>query len=636
MTTYVFGGISTSRPTNKKHYSTIPSIRLTTDHNIRSFPGINRVTQIVSGRFQTLTLDARGKIRLFSADTGQLGEMIPNIEKEKIKKLYCGFTHFFMETISGRLFVFGDNSFGKAGFNMSKKRIKTPTEITFFKERGLKIKSIFASCQMSIFLCQNGRLFTTGLSPFSHRGDLTTEEVKCEPHLELNKVSRAFLGYGSHHFFYIRKGKLFGIGKNEVGQLGLSKSICEERITSPNEIKTFNEEEIARIKKICMGLLHSVLLLDKKVWSCGHKECSGLGKSVSIFTKISKLKNVNILKISTGMRHTIALSEENVFYGWGDSVCGQLGIQKNDWIKLPKKFKKPKLEKNEIWTIYSGYFNSFVFKPTYSTLQDDLIQLLKFQTYGSEKIGKYKVDPILLENRLGLKFEQISKRCTSFSDPEIFNLLLWCYGMTRQYNTENLIHNSTTSNNKNDKKKRRKSHSSQCENSKRSCFEKEFKPLNIKQLEKSLNALQIENQYKEKPFSKIIDDLYENQESKDFTIKIKNEKEIKIHKFILQARSTYFRQLFNSQSWIRSWNDPKVSSIPALNILIEFLYFDQIDISNFCKDLETALGLAEHYQIDGINSFKRKIKEFKKKNLEYSAFSNLSLSIKTEDLMFKK
>ncbi|KAJ6249394.1 ankyrin repeat-containing protein [Anaeramoeba flamelloides] len=103
--------------------------------------------------------------------------------------------------------------------------------------------------------------------------------------------------------------------------------------------------------------------------------------------------------------------------------------------------------------------------------------------------------------------------------------------------------------------------------------------------------------------SGLISDLkiwYSNDDSKNFKIKIKKGKFVKVHKLVLLARSELFRGMFVSISENEnSVSDYTGKSAEALELFIKFLYFDEIGKDQMIqKNIVSQLNdVSEYYQL---------------------------------------
>ncbi|KAJ3444574.1 leucine rich repeat family protein [Anaeramoeba flamelloides] len=118
---------------------------------------------------------------------------------------------------------------------------------------------------------------------------------------------------------------------------------------------------------------------------------------------------------------------------------------------------------------------------------------------------------------------------------------------------------------------------------------------NIILLKRACKLFQIKN-----PLSKTIQKefvhLFNNHQSKDFRLIADQDTQIKIHKFVLQARSGLFRNLFNTISdMVSHVHDYTEKSVTSLRVLIRFFYLGKIEFRNndeipklILKDLQDA------------------------------------------------
>ncbi|KAJ5075917.1 btb and math domain containing [Anaeramoeba ignava] len=93
--------------------------------------------------------------------------------------------------------------------------------------------------------------------------------------------------------------------------------------------------------------------------------------------------------------------------------------------------------------------------------------------------------------------------------------------------------------------------------------------------------------------------FYQQNETKDFTI-IVEEKEIKVHKLILQIRSELFKGMFLSVNDLSNQvHDYSEKSFETIQQLIYFLYNDKIDETKITKEnIEEFTDLKDFYQLN--------------------------------------
>ncbi|QDZ24149.1 RCC1-like regulator of chromosome condensation protein [Chloropicon primus] len=132
---------------------------------------------------------------------------------------------------------------------------------------------------------------------------------------------------GAHTLLLDGEGRVYAMGLNERGQLGLGTD--EEFVATPTRVASL---EGTRVRQVCAGRDHSaVLTRDGRVFAAGsnRKGKLGLGKgsprSVSTFEPVSSLGGYEIDRIALGAMHMACVSSQGEVFTWGASDYGVLG-----------------------------------------------------------------------------------------------------------------------------------------------------------------------------------------------------------------------------------------------------------------------------------------------------------------------
>lgn len=199
---------------------------------------------------------------------------------------------------------------------------------------GVKIIDVVSSSNTTIVLTETGKIFQWGctkqiLPKKSTRLAETSDRDQLKPHpVFLTGRGKKLYSGGNHHFVIMENGTVQGWGINGYGQLGVGDEKPHER---PKRVK-------GGLRLKC------------------HPTCTGLS---------------NVVSLSCGVAHTLALTEEGEVYSFGRNAYGQLGLgdaeeQEGVVERLPSKstpqlisWFKDNLEKGEkVVQIYCGSHHS--------------------------------------------------------------------------------------------------------------------------------------------------------------------------------------------------------------------------------------------------------------------------------------
>ena len=123
-----------------------------------------------------------------------------------------------------------------------------------------------------------------------------------------------------------KSGRLFACGSNEHGQLALGNDF--KKCNVPKLVDCLHKE---RIVAVACGAFHSLALTSRGLvlgWGYNFWGQLGLGHNHDQMEPvvIALLRKENIVEISCGQHHNVALSRKGDLYAWGHNAYGQLGI----------------------------------------------------------------------------------------------------------------------------------------------------------------------------------------------------------------------------------------------------------------------------------------------------------------------
>ncbi|KAJ6251054.1 btk-binding protein-related [Anaeramoeba flamelloides] len=536
---------------------------------------------------QALFIQMDGSVFL----SGQYCSGLEKIElNEDVVKLSSSFYFFAVLTSTGKTYVLGDVQ-SRFGFE-TKPDNKTFTEVPLFKEKNIVLKDLICGVIQCYWISENNELWASGSGGSGRLGNGSSNDVKTPTKVH-DSVERVFSGVYSYHMFYITmEGKLFGCGEGGSGKLG-NGSDKQEIIPKEIIIKGLNTSEILDIQG---GYSQSVLLTTSgEIYTCGSSN-SGQGENVTtnVFTKLKIPEGVVIKKIAVSCHPTLMLSQNNEFYYFG----GGSGLASSP---TPTKLECDLIDPSDNIELISGSFSFFIYE-TIDQTKNDFANLLESGASSDCTIHNIKAHKILIETRTKKTFETIKKLLEEKYDQEIAqNFLTWVY--TEKITNLNIKPILVQLG---------------FEDFKRGRLQRDLELLYKDEDSKDFNILVNEDLEDEEKNNYQDDDENDDDDDDDDEI---DKIEIPVHKFILQARSGLFREMFeNTTVNSNSVQDFSQKTPESLEILIKFFYTGKIELTAdddpelIVEELEDA---QEYYQLSNNINLKTCLQKIRKQfNLE--------------------
>ena len=295
------------------------------------------------------------------------------MESEKIVTIKAAQSHSIALTNQGRIFVWGDNSYGQIGDGRSS-AVYYPKLLNLELQENEKTTQIEVGDNHNVILTSNSRIFTWGSNSSSQLGDGTTIDKKV-PTL----VSNAFLSEnesitkiysGSYYnFLTTSNGKVYGWGGNSYGVLGNG---TQDYLLQPTLITFNNLLNFETFVSFDLGIYHSLGITNLgNIYSWGRNTLGRLGNGTNVdsyspvLVLINQLiENEYIVDFSAGFSHSLVLTNIGRTIVWGYNGYGQLGDGSNI---------------NKVNPLYltNDYFESGGFSANYTEVTYNTIILLE-------------------------------------------------------------------------------------------------------------------------------------------------------------------------------------------------------------------------------------------------------------------
>ncbi len=151
---------------------------------------------------------------------------------------------------------------------------------------------------------------------------------------------KQIIDFKNSMFFVIARtlnGSVYSWGHNRYGVIGNGKE--GEKIYKPQLNQYLSDKKII-VVDICCGDWHSLALTnDGEVYAWGWNSSGQIGNGNNENqvepTKVTGFNNQKVIMISTGLCHSMALTESGRVFSWGNNEWGQLGIDDKSNVNSP-------------------------------------------------------------------------------------------------------------------------------------------------------------------------------------------------------------------------------------------------------------------------------------------------------------
>lgn len=249
-----------------------------------------------SGQAVTLALTAAGQVLSFgSSSRGALGHG-PGVTQTgplllrmtldlPVKYVAAGAHHSVIVTDEGRVFAFGDNTFGQLGIGKRKPTVHSldlPEPLNNFFMRYGPVKLLAAGDNHNVAVCDSGKMYSWGANSNGQLGQGHLKD-QAEPAIIVGlQDGITSLTCGSRHSVaLVRYGtQVFAWGSNANGQLGIGPNCQADGQVRmvPALVQTLSDKRGMEIVQVAAASCHSLAITRKgQVYAWGENSHGQLG-----------------------------------------------------------------------------------------------------------------------------------------------------------------------------------------------------------------------------------------------------------------------------------------------------------------------------------------------------------------------
>ncbi len=304
-----------------------------------------QIQQVVGGMYHTLALSSVGEIYAWGRnDHGQLGtgNFRPMNEPvavpmaafagKTVVGLAAGNNFSLAWTLDGKIFAWGASEYGQCG--LFTKTVPMPTLVNTDEW----VKKVVAGNRFVLALTDQGEVLSWGENIVGQLGD-GTQVNSAVPHAitVLPPLSTAVItdiSAGQFHSLALADdGRVYSWGSNSYGQLGrTTASTISVTSATVNMTGVLAGKKVLRITA---GAAHSLVLADDgRLYAWGdNSENTYLGdynfignsSALPLAVRMQEFGSRQIVQITAGYFHSMALAEDGTLYSWGFNGGLQLG-----------------------------------------------------------------------------------------------------------------------------------------------------------------------------------------------------------------------------------------------------------------------------------------------------------------------
>mmetsp|Transcript_22421 Transcript_22421/g.44006 ORF Transcript_22421/g.44006 Transcript_22421/m.44006 type:complete len:716 (+) Transcript_22421:238-2385(+) len=269
------------------------------------------------------------------------------------KQVVAGNEHTAILTRSGAVYSVGYNDSGQCGVGHTN-RVSSFQEVEALRDKDIVSLCSANGCEHILAITSQGLVYSFGYNSRGQLGHGTTTHVSRPRLVEALATRRVVTISCSYHHTILSTSddEVFAMGRNDCGQLGVGDT------TDRNVPVQLTSLPRGVVLSLAAGQYHSVISIDGLgVFSCGKNDNGQLGMSMTTvesqslpvhvlaplgpaapvrpYTPNAPLVNshqnananpLQVIHLSCGYYHTVALTADGAVYTWGRGDHGQLGI----------------------------------------------------------------------------------------------------------------------------------------------------------------------------------------------------------------------------------------------------------------------------------------------------------------------
>ncbi|XP_053235118.1 serine/threonine-protein kinase Nek9 [Podarcis raffonei] len=265
---------------------------------------------------------------------------VEKLQGKAIRQVSCGDDFTVCITDEGQAFAFGSDYYGCIGVSKAfGSEVLEPRQLTVFLSN--PVEQVSCGDNHVAVLTRNREVYTWGCGEYGRLG-LDSEEDHCLPQkVEIQKTSNIVsVQCGSDGTFLLTQaGKVLACGLNEFNKLALNQ--CTSGIINHDAYQEIpyttcftlaKKLSFYKVRTIAPGKTHTAAIDERgRLLTFGSNKCGQLGvgdykKRLGINLLGGPLGGKQVIRVSCGDEFTIAATDDNHIFAWGNGGNGRLAM----------------------------------------------------------------------------------------------------------------------------------------------------------------------------------------------------------------------------------------------------------------------------------------------------------------------
>uniref|UniRef100_A0A670IHS0 Serine/threonine-protein kinase Nek9 n=1 Tax=Podarcis muralis TaxID=64176 RepID=A0A670IHS0_PODMU len=265
---------------------------------------------------------------------------VEKLQGKAIRQVSCGDDFTVCITDEGQAFAFGSDYYGCIGVSKAfGSEVLEPRQLTVFLSN--PVEQVSCGDNHVAVLTRNREVYTWGCGEYGRLGLDSEEDHSLPQKVEIQKTSNIVsVQCGSDGTFLLTQaGKVLACGLNEFNKLGLNQ--CTSGIINHDAYQEIpyttcftlaKKLSFYKVRTIAPGKTHTAAIDERgRLLTFGSNKCGQLGvgdykKRLGINLLGGPLGGKQVIRVSCGDEFTIAATDDNHIFAWGNGGNGRLAM----------------------------------------------------------------------------------------------------------------------------------------------------------------------------------------------------------------------------------------------------------------------------------------------------------------------